>query len=794
MSLQVRKAAVLGAGVMGAQIAVHMVNADIPVVLFDLTAKEGDPSGVAKRAIENLKKLSPPPGATRDRVGYIEPANYDQHLEKLRDCDLVIEAIAERMDWKLDLYKRISPYVKPDIVLASNTSGLSIEEMGRALPEALRSRFCGLHFFNPPRYMTLLELIPVAATDPALADGLEAFLTTVLGKGVVRAFDTPNFIANRIGVFSMLAVFYHTQELGLSFDAADAVTGPLIGRAPSATFRTADVVGFDTMSHVVKGMNARLGGDPWHKYYEIPAWQQAMIDKGVLGNKTGFGVYKRDGKTFTVFDPAKQGYVPSGAKADPGVETILDLEDPVEKMAQLRQSTHPQAQLVWRSLRDLFHYSAYHLADVADNARDLDLGARWGYGWREGPFETWQTSGWEATAAAIRADVEAGKAMAGAPLPAWVFDGRKGVHSPQGSYSGRDNAVKPRSTLPVYRRQHFPEPVVGEEWPHGNTIFETDAVRMWTTAAPRSDDVAVLSFKSKANVIGPDVAAGIIEALRRAETNYKGLVIWQAQPPFSAGANLSAVSREIEKGAFDAIDRTVVTFQQMTSALKYAQVPTIAAVNGTAVGGGCEIAMHCARAVVALESRLGLVEADVGLVPGGGGLKEFASRAAKSAGSSNINDPLLFLTAPFQAISAGKVAANAIEAREMGFLRDADVILFNPNELLYVAQQIARGMYEAGYRPALPPLGIRVAGRGGIATLEATLTNMLGGGMITEHDYRVGKGIAAGLCGGEVDSGSVVAEDWLLSVERRQFVELTKTEKTQARIKNMLETGKALRN
>ena len=794
MSLRVRKAAVLGAGVMGAQIAAHMVNADIPVILFDLTAKESDPSEVAKRAIENLKKLSPPPCATRDRLGYIEPANYDQNLEKLRDCDLVIEAIAERMDWKLDLYKRISPYVKADVVLASNTSGLSIEEMGRALPEALRSRFCGLHFFNPPRYMTLLELIPVAATDPALADGLEAFLTTVLGKGVLRAFDTPNFIANRIGVFSILAVFHHTQELGLSFDAADAVTGALIGRASSATYRTSDVVGFDTMSHVVKGMNARLGSDPWHKYYQIPAWQQAMIDKGVLGNKTGFGVYKRDGKIFTVFDPAKQGYVPSGAKADPAVETILGLEDPVEKMAQLRQSTHPQAQLVWRSLRDLFHYSAYHLVDVADNARDLDLGARWGYGWREGPFETWQASGWEATATAIRADIEAGRAMADAPLPAWVFDGRKGVHSPQGSYSSRENAVKPRSTLPVYRRQHFPEPVVGEEWPNGKTIFETDAVRMWTTAPPGSDDVAVLSFRSKANAIGADVIAGIVEAVRRAETDYKGLVIWQARPPFSAGANLSAANAAIERGAFDAIERAAGMFQQMTSALKYAQVPTVAAVNGMAVGGGCEIVMHCARAVVAFEARLGLVEAGVGLVPGGGGLKEFAERAAKSAGSSNINDPLTFLTAPFQAINSAKVAANAIEAREMGFLRDSDIIVFNPNEILYVAQQTARGMYEAGYRPALPPLGVRVAGRGGVATLEATLTNMLGGGRITEHDYRVGKGIANGLCGGEVESGSLVGEDWLLSVERRQFVELSKTEKTQARIKNMLETGKALRN
>jgi 3-hydroxyacyl-CoA dehydrogenase len=317
---------------------------------------------------------------------------------------------------------------------------------------------------------------------------------------------------------------------------------------------------------------------------------------------------------------------------------------------------------------------------------------------------------------------------------------------------------------------------------------------MWTTAAPGSNDVAVLSFKSKAGALGPEVVEGIIEAVGRAEAGYKGLVIWQPKPPFSAGANLNAVTALAEKADFTGLESFIARFQQMTATLKYALVPTVAAVCGTAVGGGCEIAMHCSRVVAALESYIGLVEAGVGLVPGGGGLKEFAVRAARSAQSTAMNDPLMFLTGPFQAISGGKTSANALDARDMGFLRESDIVIFNPNEVLYVAQQTARGLYETGYRSQLSPRGIKVAGRNGIATLEQTLINMRDGGMISEHDYRVGKGIAAGLCGGDVETGTLVNEDWLLSVERKMFVELVKTEKTQARIKGMLETGNPLRN
>ena len=794
MTLHVRKAAVLGAGVMGAQIAAHLANANIPVVLFDLAARDGDPSSIAKRAIENLKKLSPPPATLKDRLGHIEPANYDEHLSKLEECDLVVEAIAERMDWKLDLYKRIASHVAPNATIASNTSGLSIDEMAEALPGNLRPRFCGVHFFNPPRYMTLVEIIPAAATDPKLVDDLESFLTTTLGKGVVRALDTPSFIANRVGVFSMLAVMHHRQELNLSIAEADAVTGPLIGRASSATYRTCDVVGLDTMAHVVHTMNSRLSDDPWHDYYEVPPYVAALIERGMLGQKSGAGLYRRDGKEIKMLDVATLDYVSSAANVDPDLDAILKLKDPAEKFARLRSSAHPQAQLVWRSLRDLFHYSAYHLGSIADNARDVDLGLRWGFGWREGPFETWQAAGWRATADAVKIDLEAGNAMVKAPLPDWVFDGRTGVHTPTGSYSARTATIRPRAALPVYRRQRFPELLFGESPSAGKTVFENDAVRFWTTSEPGDDDIAILTLKSKAGALGPQAADAIVEAVGRAEADYHGLVIWQPKAPFSAGADLNAFTAFVTKHDFDGLESFIARFQQMTARLKYALVPVVAAVNGAALGGGCEVAMHCSRVVAALESPIGLVEAGVGLLPGGGGLKEFAVRAARSAQSTAMNDPLMFLTGPFQAISGGMPAANALQAKEIGFLREADIVVFNPNEALYAAQATARSLYEAGYRPPLPPQGVKVGGRSGIATLEQLLVNLREGGMISEHDYRVGKAIATGLCGGEVETGTLVGEDWLLTVERKMFVDLARTENTQARVKTMLETGKPLRN
>ncbi len=390
----VRKAAVLGAGVMGAQIAAHLVNANVETLLFELPAEQGDPNANVIKAVENLKKQEPAPLSTPAKAACIQPENYHQNLELLKDCDIVIEAIAERMDLKSGLYQQVAPHLGEHTIFASNTSGLSMNQLARALPENLRHRFCGIHFFNPPRYMHLVELIACNESDAAMLDRLEEFLVTYLGKGVMRAKDTPNFIANRVGVFSVLAVMHHAREFGLAFDVVDALTGPLIGRPKSATFRTADVVGLDIPRTVINTMRDMLPGDPWHKYYAVPGWLQALVDKGALGQKSKRGVYQKVGKEIRVLDVGRQEYVRAAGEADKDIKELLKRKNPAEKLAELRAHPHPQAQFLWAIFRDLFHYCAVHLGEIADNARDLDFAMRWGFGWSQGPLETWQAAGW----------------------------------------------------------------------------------------------------------------------------------------------------------------------------------------------------------------------------------------------------------------------------------------------------------------------------------------------------------------------------------------------------------------
>ncbi len=796
MKLAIRQAAVLGAGVMGAQIAAHLANAGVPVLLYDLPGSP-DKNDIVNKALAGLAKLQPAPLAGRERLSLIGAANYDDDLPRLAGCDLVIEAIAERLDWKRDLYARIAPHLAPHALVASNTSGLSIATLAEGLPQSLRGRFCGIHFFNPPRYMQLVEIVAAPATDGDLLDALETWLVTRLGKGVLRALDTPNFVANRIGVFSMLAVMHHTAAFGLGFDTVDALTGPLIGRPKSATYRTADVVGLDVVGHAIRTMADTLPDDPWREHFRAPAWLEGLIAGGQLGQKTQGGIFRKAGKSILVLDPAQGDWRPAAGAVADEVAAILQCADAGERFARLRASAHPQAAFLWAIFRDVFHYGAVQLEAVADNARDLDFALRWGFGWSQGPFETWQAAGWESVAAALADDIAAGRALGTTPLPAWVFDGRRGVHGAAGSWSPRCGADRPRSALPVYRRQLFPETLLGEAGraPEacGETLYENDGVRLWRL--PDADaGIGILSVKSRMHTLGAEVLAGFRAAIPVAERELDGVVVWH-DAPFAVGANLKQVATACAAGQFDLLEEMIEQFQRATQDIKHAQVPVVAAVQGLALGGGCEFLMHAARRVFALESYVGLVEAGVGVIPAGGGCKEFALRAAELARLTAAPAEVFpFLQNVFTTIAQGKVAGSAHEAIDAGFGRAADRVVFNARELLHVGIREARSLADSGYVAPRPARDVPVAGRAGIANFEMVLLNMREGGFISPHDFRVARAAAVALCGGEVDAGSRVDEEWLLAVERRLFVELLKTPETQARIVYMLENGKPLRN
>jgi 3-hydroxyacyl-CoA dehydrogenase len=784
----VRQVAVLGAGVMGAQIAAHFANAGIPVRLYDLAADVADKSAIARKAVADLGKLKPEPLASEDAAAWITPCNYDEHLSELGDCQLVLEAIAERMELKAQLFTRIVPHLAESVVLATNTSGLSLNGLAGHLPAALRQRFVGIHFFNPPRYMHLVELIPCEETGAPVLDGVETFLVGALGKGVVRARDTANFIANRIGVFAMMATLFHAERLGLNFETVDELTGRRIGRPKSATFRTADVVGLDTLRHVLHGAIENLLDDPWSGLYEVPGWFDELVDGGALGQKTRRGIYEKVDGEIRVYEPATRKYRKRRVKVPGKVDKLLATREPAIYLPQLRALKDPHAQFVWAIHRDVFHYAAHLLEQIADTARDVDLAIRWGFGWDRGPFEIWQQAGWHDIAALIGEDIDAGETPVRVPLPDWVGQ-VDAAHEADASWSAADARYKPRSTLPVYRRQVCPQCVLGEDGHFGETVFETETARVWHG----NDDVLVISFKTKMHTISDPLIVDLNRAVELAEREYAGLVVWHPDEPFSAGADLKSFMPVAVKNLIpgsSALDDLLKRFQGMCIRMRRASVPVVAGVHGLALGGGCELLMQCDRVVAALESYIGLVEVGVGLIPAGSGCMEFARRADQAARGGDLFPHIRDI---FEAVAMGKVATSGLRAREMGFLRPTDVVVMNRHEVLGAAKAQVRALQAASYRPpAERP--IRAAGREAIANFHAAMENMHAGGYISDYDRTIGLALANAMCGGDVDAGTEVAEEWFLREERRHFCKLLRNTKTHARVTHMLKNGKPLRN
>ncbi|VEB37049.1 3-hydroxyacyl CoA dehydrogenase oxidoreductase [Legionella cherrii] len=686
----IKKVAVLGAGVMGAQIAAHCVNAGIETLLYDLAAKEGNTNALIDKAIANLGKLKPAPLATAQTAALMQARNYEQNLADLSSCDLIIEAIAERLDWKEDLYKRISPFLAEHSILVSNTSGLSIDSLCSVLPQMHRRNFCGVHFFNPPRYMHLAELIPAKTTDKELVDNLETWLTRYLGKGVVRAKDTPNFIGNRIGVFSLLTTLHHAFAMDMGLDEVDALTGPLLGRPKSATFRTMDVVGLDTMQHVIHTMQQQLQDDPWHSSFKLPEWLTNLIKEGHLGQKTGQGIYRKNGKVIEVYDIKSATYRPAQPVVNDELKAIMIESDPAVRMQKLITSNNKQAQFLASCFRDLFHYCAYHLKAIADNVRDVDLAIRWGFGWVQGPFETWQLADLTRMTQYIDQAIKDKSSLSTAELPGWLFE-IDAFYTEIGAYSPQMNDYQPRSQLPVYQRQYFPDRVIKETACPTPVIYENEGVRLWNL----QDDVAVVNFKSKANTVGQSVLDGLEAAVEIAEKQCRGLIIYQHDATnFCSGADLRGVLNLIKDNKMHALDDMIAQFQRVALRLKYSSIPTVAALRGRALGGGCELMMHCDAVVAAFEAYPGLVEFGVGLIPAGGGCKEMAMRAAHRAPKGDL---MTVLQGYYQQIATAQVAGSAADAMQMGYLRSTDSYVMHADEVLNVALAKINFMHAANY-------------------------------------------------------------------------------------------------
>ncbi len=796
--MQIKKAAVLGAGVMGAQIAAHLANAGIPCLLLDIAPKELTPEEQAKgltlesRAIRNriaqagfdaAQKAKPAAFFVADAAKLVTVGNFEDDLPKLKDCDWIIEAIVEKLEIKRSLYERIEPHLKPEAIITSNTSGIPLVSLAEGRSDNFRKRFLGTHFFNPPRYLHLMEIITQPETDPEVTKFIADFTDRKLGKGVVYAKDTPGFVANRIGNFSMLNAFNVMGELGLSFEEVDALTGTVIGHAKSASFRTLDVVGLDTAYNVAKNLYNSLPNDEKRESFKVPAFMEAMVERRLLGDKTGGGFYKKVGKDITTLDLNTFEYRPQQKAQFASLSAAKQIESLPERLRSLVYAQDKAGEFLWRTMSEAGSYAANRIPEIADNIVEIDNAMKWGFAHEMGPFEKWDAIGVEKSFARLKEE--------GRPVPANV---EKMLSTGAKSFYKTENGQ--RQYFDFARGEYKPVPV-----PAGITILKSlkDQNKVVKKNAGASlidlgDGVACVEFHSKMNALGSDQLGMIQFAIKEVEKNFVGLVIGNQGENFSAGANIMMILLGAQEGEWDELALGIRQFQNTTMSLRYSPKPVVVAPHHLTLGGGCEMVLHADRAVAAAETYIGLVEVGVGVIPGGGGTKEMAVRAAEAAENSPGVDQFEVLRANFETAAMAKVATNAVEGKKFGLLRKTDRVVMNDKRVIEEAKQTVLTLVAEGYTAPQPRQDVLVLGEAALTKFKLGMHMMQRGGYISAHDALIGLKIATVMSGGNLTRPTRVSEQYLLDLEREAFVSLCGTKATQERLAHMLKTGKPLRN
>lgn len=800
MRPRIERAAVLGAGVMGSQIAAHLANAGTSVILLDIVPREltADERAqgltlespqvrnrIVRQALEQTKRLKPAAFFDESLAELITTGNFEDHLELLKTADWVIEAVVENLDIKKSLYRRIEPHLKPEAIVTTNTSGIPIARLAEGFSPDRRRLFFGTHFFNPPRYMKLLEVIPTAETSPDAVARIADFCDRFLGKGIVYCKDTPNFIANRIGTFSLMCCLKVMLEEGYTIEEVDALTGPLIGHPKTASFRTADLAGIDTLVYVVENLYANVPEDEKRHLFVVPDFIKEMVKRGWLGNKTGQGFYKKDRATgdILVLDPATLEYRPQQRPKFPSVDMARSIEDTGARLKALLEAKDRAATFIWRTMSETLLYTARRLPEIADDIVQVDRAMTWGFNWDLGPFETWDAIGVAELAQRMEAE--------GQSLPDVITDVLRTEE--KRFYLKRDGRryFFDYKTGAYREEEERPGVILLASLKERNRVVLKNP---GATLIDLGDGVACLEFHTKMNAIGGDTIEMMRSALVKVEREFEGLVIGNQGGNFSAGANIMLMLMAAQEGEWDEIDRMIRAFQTANMSLRYWPKPVVAAPFGLTLGGGCEVVMHADRVCAAAESYIGLVETGVGLIPGGGGTKELLLRWTDRAPKGDSVDLLPFVKPVFETIGRARVSTSALEARRLGFLRPADIIVMNKDRLIDAAKRTVQALVLEGYQPPRPRTDIPVMGEAGYAALKLAIHLAVRAGYITEYDGHVGRKLAWVLSGGDVKSPRLVSEQDLLDLEREAFLSLLGERKTQERLAYMLKEGKPLRN